>query len=125
MPAVLEWFEIDGETPLGALTWGLLEPGQSQFGVTGEYLRAVLKNTGTEPTSAHVAIVPVGDGVAAGYLRIAQGAGSPGPFESEGVPLDVGTLAPDGEVGIWVDVVIPPLAPLNTATSANLIATGT
>ncbi len=124
MAANLVWYEADGVTPLGAIQWGIIPPGESYHGLHAEYMEMVLKNTGDVTTSVTLEIRPSGATNAHEHARIAIGEVAPGTFYDEGSPIDVGDLPAAGTVRVWVDMIVPALAPMADTASIAIAAVG-
>lgn len=122
MPAKLAWYEADGETPLGRLIWGSIPPGSSYHEEHGAYLQMVLKNEGSEDADVTLHIRPYGSTKAHEYTRMAIGEGAPGTFYDEGDPIDAGTIPPDGTVRIWLNLIVPAMAPMDATASVTIAA---
>lgn len=111
----LELLEADGETPLGNIPYGDIGPGQSYVGKNSEPYQVILSNPDESGVDAEVTIIPnPAVPEAQTYLRLATGAeapSDPGDWKAFGdMPLSLGTIAAEGQVNIWVDVVVPAFA---------------
>lgn len=110
----LELYEADGTTPLGNIPYGDIGPGQSYTGKHDGPIQVVVKNTDEASVDAEATILPNATiPEAQTYLRLATGAEEPGSEDWKAyadMPLDLGTIAGEGTVNVWVDCVVPPFA---------------
>lgn len=123
---MLKWFESDGTTPLGALPFGTVGPGEDYFTKQGSYLQVVVKNTGGSVVNDVVAeITPVGSYALNEFVRMATGAVTPGAFVGvEDDPLELGDIQPDEEAKVWFDLIVPLYAQRGRAQYASIRAYG-
>lgn len=123
MAASVNWYDTDDTTPLDAVDLGAIPPGQDYFTRNGAYLETRVKNDGTENfASVDVEIQQAGSFAAYQYLRIAQGAGSPGAFQDHTAnPLSLGALAQGISASVWLDFITPGGATPESGQVTNLV----
>ena len=123
---MLDWFESDGVTPLGALHFGKIAPGETYSDKHSDYLQVVLKNTGAAYIDdvtieiESVSTYPLNE-----YVRFAVGVTEPDAIDfvsHEDAPWDVGTLTDGESVTVWLDAVVPVAAPRGRGYFAALRA---
>ena len=125
---MLQWYRHDGATPLPGLTFGVVGPGETYFEKHSEYIQAVLKNLGGATVNdVVVEFLPVDTFMIHEYVEVAVGATQPDPGEFvdyASLPLDVGNIAPSGEVRLWFNCVVPAYAQRLTGQYARIRAYG-
>lgn len=125
---MLQWFESDGETPLGTQSFGKVGPGEDFITKNSAPIQVVLKNTGlTTITDVAIEIRAVATFPLVEYVRVAVSETEPAPeaySDSTDPDVIVGDLEADEEAKVWLDLVVPLVAVRGAGQFANLRAYG-